>query len=313
MNHQPDHPTDQLNFDYFEQTAQKLLYSTVGYPITTTRCALGDSEIEQVEHLRDRFLGFAQHLFDYSLRNARVRRQNQRIFAQYDYKIISLGTDCLSRTIPTRWGLKAPKLLGERTHPFDLAVHPYEALCRILDSDFEGYLDPAQLIMGGRNYVVHRTLKVQFNHEIGDEYAANGFAAFVELYNRRVRNFREDIGNNKVLFILHMVSNHVPGELAEILRKRMPHAHWRLLVINTSDRDHDPAAAGSAPPELILGHIPYPYEGYVWHLLPHFTTAGGEAFDAMVMQTASRVIAAHFPAKEQPLPAAESAGPPAAA
>jgi hypothetical protein len=294
MDHAQTQATDRLDFAYFEQTAQKLLYSTVGYPVTTTRCALGDSEIEQVEQLRDRFLGFAQRLFDYSLRNARVRRQHQMTFQHYDYKIISLGTDCLSRTIPTRWGLKPPKLMGERTHPFDLALHPYEALCRILDSDFRDYLDPNLLIMAGRNYVVHRTLKVQFNHEIGDEYAADGFAAFLDLYNRRIRNFREDTANHKILFILHMVSNHIPVELCEILQKWMPHTDWRLLAINTSDRAYGLASPGTTPPGLILAHIPYPYEGYVWHLLPHFTTAGGEAFDAKVVETVRQAIVDNF-------------------
>ncbi len=286
--------TASLNTDLFEHGLKKMLFGGIAHAVTTKQLYLNEGDIDAVDALRERTVRFVDEQFEYMVRNARTRARNQRFFADYDYKVVSLGIDCLSRTIPTRWGLKPPKALGERTHPFDLAVHPYETLCAVLAEDFESYLDTAQLAMSPRHYVVHKRLKIQFNHEIGDMFADNQYAHFIECYRRRIANFREDVNNHPVLFILHMTSNHVPTELAEILSRRLARDDWRLLVINTSDRPYDDAALAAASPRMRLHHVPYPYANYVWHTVPHFTTPGGQTFERRIVCAVREAIVENF-------------------
>ena len=42
---------------------------------------------------------------------------------QKKVKIVSLGWDCLPRTIFTWWGIKKTKENGELSYPFDLSMH----------------------------------------------------------------------------------------------------------------------------------------------------------------------------------------------
>lgn len=102
---------DHLNLNDLDRQAKHLLHSGIAHLVMARRCDLSADDISQVECVRDRFLEFAQSIYDHMLYNARTRLQNQQELGRYDYKIVSLGTDCLSRVVPTRWGLKPPKNL----------------------------------------------------------------------------------------------------------------------------------------------------------------------------------------------------------
>ncbi len=55
--------------------------------------------------------------------------------------IIPLGQNCMPRTILTRWGVKAPKILGEPTYPFDIAVFGMPEITKTLQRDFNEFYD----------------------------------------------------------------------------------------------------------------------------------------------------------------------------
>lgn len=74
------------------------------------------------------------------------KRRQQFLAAQhekniYGYKIVSLGCDCFSRTIPTLWGIKPRKKQGEKGCPFDLSDNPLPAVVKYLENDFKGYFN----------------------------------------------------------------------------------------------------------------------------------------------------------------------------
>lgn len=67
------------------------------------------------------------------------KRRQQFLDAQhekniYGYKIVSLGCDCFSRTIPTLWGIKPRKKQGEKGCPFDLSDNPLPAVVKYLET-----------------------------------------------------------------------------------------------------------------------------------------------------------------------------------
>ncbi len=278
----------------FEQAFRKLLQGAVTHPVATKCLDLAEAEIAELERLRERLHEYSDQQLDFAVRNARARLANRQFFANYDYKLVSVGTDCLSRTIPTRWGLKPPKSLGERTHPFDLAVHPYEAVCEVLDRDFEEYLDVKWLGMNNLNYVIHKKLKVHFNHEKGENFSANEYSYFIEQYRRRINNLREDIANHPILYVLHITASRVPCQLYEILARGTPRG-FALLAISTADDPFEEATAADAPPGMILEHIPYPYAGYVWHIPAHYASPAGQAFDRRIVAAVRRTIVGEVP------------------
>ncbi|WP_411827884.1 DUF1796 family putative cysteine peptidase [Luteolibacter sp. AS25] len=79
--------------------------------------------------------------------------------------IIPVGSNCLPRTIPTRFGLKKTKAEGEITYPFDLAVHPYNAVCNLLENDFMDYVNPEFLRISEDNTIINIKYGIKFNHE----------------------------------------------------------------------------------------------------------------------------------------------------
>lgn len=291
-----DGQTGRLGLDptVVEQAFRKLIHGTITHPASTECLDLAEAEIADLERLRDRLQEYADQQFDFAVRVARTRLTNRQIVANYDYKLVSLGTDCLSRTLPTRWGLKPSKSLGERTHPFDLAIHPYEAVCEVLDRDFEGYLDVNWLAMNNLNYVVHKQLKVHFNHEKGEIFSANDYSYFIEHYRQRINNLRDDIARHPILYVLHLTTYRIPRQLYEILARKTPHG-FTLLVISTADEPFDETTVAAAPPGMILEHIPYPYPGYVWHMPAHYASPAGQTFDRRIISAVRRAIVERFP------------------
>ena len=119
--------------------------------------------------------------------------------------IVSLGEGCLPRILLTRWGLKLPKRLGEKSYPFDLSVHQAWHTAAILENCFDGYLDPAHLeVRTLTNSIMNTKYRIHFNHETASEFAPSEFRKFIERYSARIDNLYSDIKASKlVLFVIH--------------------------------------------------------------------------------------------------------------
>jgi hypothetical protein len=292
-----------LDFTYAERQLRKHLLSTVVTPMIRDRYTSSAADLCELSALRGRIEEQTARIFDFVERCARVREQNRAAMALFEYKIVSLGLDCFSRTLPTRWGLKPPKSLGERTHPFDLSIHRYDAVREMVDTSFTGYLDPRHLALNDRPNVIHTRLNIDFNHEKGEAFAAEDFASFIELYRRRIENFLSDTRENHCLFVLHRRHEQPPLRLYDSLCRQMPHEHWHLLVVNTAQQPFARNQSVAIPDRLHLAHIPFPYTGYVWHDAQHFTTAEGERFEAQVVKRIRELILEHFPLRLRAAPA----------
>ena len=69
----------------------------------------------------------------------KTQQQYQLKYAKTDcfaYRIVSLGCDCMSRTIPTLWGIKPRKKQGEISYPFDLSNNQLQGIVKNLREDF---------------------------------------------------------------------------------------------------------------------------------------------------------------------------------
>lgn len=262
-----------------------------------TRLSVSRADIEALEAARERTLRAVTAAFDLMIGKAECRRGNLPRYA--GVQVVSLGEDCLARTLATHWGLKPGARMGERSHPFDLAVHPVEEVRALIESGFADYLDPANLAFSDQQKIVFdRQRRIYFNHEVGVEFAENEFALLRETYRRRIEHFHADTARaERLLLLLHI---QVPGEQTrrsvEALSRTVT-AHWggkdhRFVCINTWPADSAMAAMPALPdPRHAVIDLPYPFPGYVWHLPAHCFSPGGQAFERAVVARIDAVLA----------------------
>ncbi len=254
--------------------------------------ALSTVDVEELIRAREDAQALLDHYFSMMQEHAEERRKNLQ--ALQGIKFISLGSDCLSRTVPTVWGIKPWKKLGENSHPFDLAVHPLPAVISLIKNDFEDYLSPENLFFNkDRNVVMNKKLKIFFNHEAGSEYAENNFELLVETYRRRIANFQKDIAaHDTIAFILHLV-NPQPQSLGNIERlwalldHKWPRKTKALLVINTwphgkSMKLDKTSLDGNERVRMLNLNDPSP--GYVWHRPKDCFSPEGVAFERQIVR-----------------------------
>lgn len=211
-----------------------------------------------------------------------------------DVDVLSLGFDCFGRTVPTRWGLKRPRCFGERSGPFDLAVHTPEVVAKLLLSDFEGYMNPHHLHYDSAlGFCIDDYLNISFNHERGPSFAEANFAQLVAVYSRRVDSFRLSLQSLRpLLMIAHSppTMGVYPAQLESLndafraLSSRRV-APTRMLMIKT----YEPGAA--VPPvdsfvneafHFLL--VPLPEPGYVWFEPESFLSDSGFDWERSIVR-----------------------------
>lgn len=117
--------------------------------------------------------------------------------------LISVGSDCMPRTLFTKWGLRRSRKFGERTLPFDLAYAGSLGTLRLLIDDFRGMLDPEKLtIADWVDAPINVDYPIIFNHESGPLWRANGHEKLIERYIIRIQRFRSILSNGKTTIVV---------------------------------------------------------------------------------------------------------------
>ena len=215
-----------------------------------------------------------------------ARRANLEEFDGVEF--VSLGEDCFSRTLATRWGLKKFARLGEKSAPFDLSVHRIGVATTLIARDFADYLDPADLVFNPQtDHCHHRRLGVQFNHETGPEFAADDFAPLIARYEARIAHFRSVMASDRpVALVFHGCRPHAAplgGAIARLWDAIV--ARWgagdkRLICINTWPHGAEIVPTEVTRPGIAVLDIHYPRPGYIWHAARFAFAEDGVAFEA---------------------------------
>ena len=254
-----------------------------------TGFALSDADINDLMVTRDSITTLWTDVIDKLIDVAQTRRQN--LFRFDHINMMSLGADCFSRVVLSRWGFKRTSKLGERSAPFDLAVTYPEAVLALLENDFEGFMDPANLRFDAATQTCNHTrYAVHFNHEVGSQFAANDFARLREMYAGRIVGFREMLADPTPLFLLITVPVFIQaykGQVDIVQRIRRLIMNLRtgptsMLVVNSSP----PGMASPVPdmrePGFEWVNIEAPFADYVWHDARCFMSDGGVAYEKVV-------------------------------
>lgn len=263
-----------------------------------TGWSLSDSDLEVLERAEAEAAAAVSRYFQRLGEMARCRNAN---LSRYDgVDLLSLGFDCLGRTVPTRWGLKKPRCLGERSGPFDLAVHMPEVVTQLLLSDFEGYMNPPNLRYDpGLGYCVDERLRIHYNHEQGSRYAEDDFSELLAVYARRLDGFRLALQSPRpLLLVAHspptmgVYQQQIDGlrDAFRLVAARRE-APTEMLMIKTYDTASvSPSIQSFAEAGFTYLLTQLPAEGYIWFEPQHFLSDVGFEWEKSIVTAIEDVI-----------------------
>lgn len=266
------------------------------YALMNRTMVFSDDDLATVKSAHQLVQNLVDERFAYAIENIEARRRNLSVYQ--DVEVISLGFDCLSRAVTTRWGLKKPRQLGELTHPFDTSIHPPAAVRHLLETDFADYMENVTFSSSdGENFPVRRDLGIKFNHESGDQWANDNFFALKETYERRVRNFKLAVGaTSPTVFLLHTHGADTKTiedvkAIFENLRSRRGDKPTRFVWLFTPSSE---SLKWTSAPDLgtDCAYIiePYPFEHYVWYRNKHAFSPRGIRFEKRVVRALSSIL-----------------------
>ena len=179
------------------------------------------------------------------------------------YEIVSLGVNCMPRTVLTRNGVKPSKLEGELSCPFDLVAHKLPNIIHYLKTDFDDYFDDLYFDIRKRNFLDFRKKGfwkkkdgTVFNHD--KDCGINDRDKLIKRFERRIENFYQLLNSNTpILFVLNLQSNpECVKELFEILKVKCKPS-FRILII-----DFKSLLEETAEEKIHLLQLPMPIENY---------------------------------------------------
>jgi len=141
----------------------------------------------------------------------------------YKY-IISLGEDCFMRSLIDRYHLREKFKIRM---PFDGSVHPYEEMCRLIQTDFVDYETDVVI----KDNVFCNNNGVIWNHEI-----TNNIDDFKGQLHKRVEQFRQILNAGEpVLFLIHNKNKNLDFNFDLIecaLKLKYPNLKYHVFVFN---------------------------------------------------------------------------------
>lgn len=173
-----------------------------------------------------------------------------------EYKIISLGWNCLSRSIPTEWGLKPRREQGEKSTPFDLSMHDIKYLADIISSHFEDYLEDT--VKFNETEWRNEKYNIIYNHDEDCQTKAD----FDTRYLNRIKNFFDVCANSTPTLFIYNCRDSGSDDINDILKLKETIQNLskskksKFLVIT--------AHKLKPVKGLDVLFLPLPYPNYIW-------------------------------------------------
>ena len=158
------------------------------------------------------------------------------------YEIVSLGVNCLPRTILTRNGVKPAKAEGELSCPFDLVKHEPKRIIHYLKNNFKDYFDDIFFVTRKRNIFDFRkkglwqkTDGTKFFHD--KDCKAEDLEKLTNRIKRRINNFNSIMNSERPILFVCSTFDEVDfvDELYTTLEQLRGNKSFKLAVINFSD------------------------------------------------------------------------------
>jgi hypothetical protein len=216
------------------------------------------------------------------------------------YEIVSLGVNCLPRTILTRHGIKPRKADGELSCPFDLVIHKLDRITYYLSNNFEDYFDDFYFKIIKRNIFDFRKKGTWFKND-GTEFRhdkdcqANDKEKLIKRIKARIENFNNIMQSEKpVLFVLNMYTNEgniiaLYNELKRIRQDRF----FKLAILDFEDKFDINTLLND---DIYLLKIPKPIENYKddWNASAFLKTKLAKYFEQCICEFIRNIIKKDF-------------------
>ena len=173
------------------------------------------------------------------------RRYIRKLFENYDFKeakrcksfkyqIISLGNNCMARTITTVYGLKAKKIYGEKTIITDQTFFGnIRDLIHLWNTNFEDFLDGLYF-----SKELNAWYAPKYNSHSPHEFQLTK-EEFSETVKKRIKNFYEMINTDKYAIFVRFEARKCSAEdiklLADKIRETRDGKPYKLVVINHNE------------------------------------------------------------------------------
>ena len=234
------------------------------------------------------------------------KRLGSNFFANYrfrkkycnQYKVISLGWNCLPRTLLTLWMLKPSKGAGEKSMPFDLIATPPKIAAHFLSNDFADYFEGKWVYKTENGYKCWYNEAFEglfFPHDPDCGPGEDGLAKLKARLRKRIEAFREAMAfDGPVLFVFHKALlwdlrplDHKPEDIellcSEVARSRKEKP-YKILVFACDHEDKCQQIAGA---EFV--RLKYPRADYIWHI--DRLSPEGIKFETELVSTCRNTIA----------------------
>ena len=144
-------------------------------------------------------------------------------FKKQNFCIVSLGGNCLPRTLTTAIKLKPRKFYGEKSCPFDLFVNnDLNKISEFINNDFETFFD-----------------RIKINQKNFPHDFKLSPANFKKRYENRIKNFLEIMQSEKMVYFIHFDHNKTSdadkvSRLYNTLLKKRKNKPFKLIILNSS-------------------------------------------------------------------------------
>ena len=218
------------------------------------------------------------------------------ILNRYNYDIVSLGSQCHVATMKRRWYLgNFPTEYSDKL-PFDLALHPTDAVLYLLETSFKGYSDniSSELftpkLANTPNFFSFKSREwgIIFNHDKASRYGFNP-TVFSQVLKERVSKFYDTINTKKVLFI-HIVKDISREDIERfsVFIEMLPQDSPLLIVVQGKENRLDQRG------NLYILTVSCPIIG-----AENILSAEYLEFETQVIDAICTIIPAHFPQKAE--------------
>lgn len=138
-------------------------------------------------------------------------------------------------------GYYPPDMKNWAIGPFEYTTHDYDALCKVIENNFDGFTDPYHLYINEDGYVAHREYGVVFAQETSTpeklvEFARNDYDRLIRLYTRRIDNFHNVMMSTQPRACV-LYHSEYPRKLVDVLRTKYPRTPFKVITINLIDED----------------------------------------------------------------------------
>lgn len=212
--------------------------------------------------------------------------------------LISLGLNCMPWSLLNRWGMRSEQDFERLATPFSLGVHKLKAVLRALNSDFLDYfcLPAVRTVESekGHHIALRTDLTVMWNHNRGQYWLANEFAALRANLDVKIGNFRRACRSENAVFLMGKSPTNYPTRpveflpgVNEALERHTGRAQNRLIIFNEFA---DTAAIHQLDAFSVVVNCPYPASAYVWFDVDTVDTPEGLDYEHDCVAAATRVL-----------------------